>query len=130
MYCKKVLLLNFIELFHFCCNISWYNFKFFLQRGTFALFVFIPCLVAKAAGSTRSDSTTLVTETLASPLVGSRWGQVSHMFSNIWKYIYKIFVCMCKYIYSHCSWSDIISWISNSYIFFITCLYIYIYIYP
>ena len=37
-----------------------------LKRGTFTLFVLIPCPVVKAA----RGSTTLATKTLASPLVG------------------------------------------------------------
>ena len=39
-------------------------------KGTFILFVFIPCLVAKTAGDTRGGSIALATETVVLLLVG------------------------------------------------------------
>ena len=48
--------------FNSCMNLSY--------KVELSLFVFITYLVTKAAGSARGGSTTLVTETVGSPLVG------------------------------------------------------------
>ena len=60
-----------------------------LQRGTSALFIFIPCPVAKAAGGARGGSTTLATKNWASPLMRAGYRTCSHMFydKNIKTYI-------------------------------------------
>ena len=58
-----------------------------LQRGTFALSIFIADPVAKVAGGTRSGSTTVDIETVESLLVGGWWLQFSHALYD------KIYVC-------------------------------------
>ena len=59
----------------------------YLTRGTFNLSFFIPCLVTKAAHSTRGDSGTLANKTVASPLVSGWWGQgIIHVFTHYIKY--------------------------------------------
>ena len=46
-----------------------------LKRGTFVLFIFILCPMAKETGGARGNSTALATETVESPLISFWWGQ-------------------------------------------------------
>ena len=55
-----------------------------LTRGTFALLVFVPSPVAKAAAGASSGNTILATETVTSPLV-SGW-YFHTLYDKIWKF--------------------------------------------
>ena len=80
-----------------------HHYKLKLQRQTFALFILIPCPVAKAA----TGSTTLATETVVSPLIGGWWGQgvarvlTRRMIKFVHLWIFPFIFPLCIHLVNH-----------------------------